>query len=323
MRLNIRLMGVLVGSLVLAIIGRKVLVYGPRGRDNRGAAAILMGAVGAELAMNPSTVVAQVATPSPGDYARADAILEHLPEGQRALAARRDAVMPLLLGLLLSDDPRLARDQALEIGARLGAGVADAATRLRDGELAGLHPILRLPLASLAFPVLRLRPRPELDAFVDTVHAVVHSDGEVSLFEYCLGKLLQVQVVDSLEPGRHASFGRRKLTDVSREVATLLCIVAQSGHADPAQARRAYLAGIQRVLPREHLPFLERSGGVAALDPVWSALDALDPLARQALVEGITATIAHDNRVTVAEAELLRTLCGVLRCPLPPSLSGA
>ena len=60
-----------------------------------------------------------------------------------------------------------------------------------------------------------------------------------------------------------------------------------------------------------------------ALDAAWGPLDALDPLARQALVEGIAATIAHDNRVTVAEAELLRTICGVLRCPLPPMLERA
>ena len=47
MRLNIRLMGVLFGILVLAIIGRKVLLYGGggRGRDNRGAAAVLMAAL--------------------------------------------------------------------------------------------------------------------------------------------------------------------------------------------------------------------------------------------------------------------------------------
>ncbi|HEY0310419.1 MAG TPA: peptidase M48 Ste24p, partial [Luteimonas sp.] len=132
------------------------------------------------------------------------------------------------------------------------------------------------------------------------------------------------QVLDALEPGRRARFGRRKLTDVAGEVAKLLCVVAQYGsHGDPAQARRAYLAGISRVLPREHLPFLERRDGVRALDAVWEPLEPLDPLARQALVEGIAATIAHDNRVTVAEAELLRTICGVLHCPLPPSLERA
>src|SRR5690606_41023300 len=43
MRLNVRLIGVLFGILVLAIIGRKVLQYGRiGGRDNRGAAAVLL-----------------------------------------------------------------------------------------------------------------------------------------------------------------------------------------------------------------------------------------------------------------------------------------
>ncbi len=459
MRLNVRLIGVLFGIMVLAIIGRKVLLYGGRGRDSRGAAAVLMAALvaiavgyiglffgrmikagvsrtresladasavqftrqtrglagalkkigglgegsrlndrgdaeevshmlfgdglglsglfathppllkriqalepsfrgdelqalqkrwlaappsgleedlqlglvdrnaaslpaaGSEMAVTPPMVVAQVATPSADDYRRADAIVARIPDDVRALAARRDTVMPLLLGLLLADDATLARNQGVEISARLGTAVAEAAAQLRAQHLAGLHPLLRLPLAALAFPVLRMRPRPELDTFLDSVHAVVNADGEVSLFEYCLGRLLQVQVRDSLDPARHASFGRRKLTGVGSEVSTLLCVVAQYGNeGDRIGAQRAYLAGIQRVLPRAHLPYLARETGVQALDGVWAPLDALDPLARQALVEGIAATIAHDNRITVAESELLRTICGVLHCPLPPML---
>ena len=49
-------------------------------------------------------------------------------------------------------------------------------------------------------------------------------------------------------------------------------------------------------------------------------LDALDPLAKQVLVEAITAAVSHDGQVSVAESELLRTICGVLHCPLPPTL---
>src|SRR5688572_22250190 len=46
MRLNVRLIGVLFGILVLAIIGRKVLQFGRiGGRDNRGAAAVLLAAL--------------------------------------------------------------------------------------------------------------------------------------------------------------------------------------------------------------------------------------------------------------------------------------
>jgi len=59
---------------------------------------------------------------------------------------------------------------------------------------------------------------------------------------------------------------------------------------------------------------------VLALDAVWEPLDALDPLAKQVMVEAITAAIAHDGRLAVAEAELLRTICAVLHCPLPPML---
>jgi hypothetical protein len=104
------------------------------------------------------------------------------------------------------------------------------------------------------------------------------------------------------------------------EVATLLCVVAQAGSDDPAEAQRAYLAGIQRVLPTDHLPYRARADLVDALDPVWEPLDALDPLAKQVLIEAITATIGLDNRITVAESELLRTICAVLHCPLPPML---
>jgi hypothetical protein len=201
--------------------------------------------------------------------------------------------------------------------------MAEQARSIRAQHLTTLHPALRLPLAALSFPVLRLRPRPELDVFLDSVHAMAHADGAVSLFEYCLGTLLQVQVRESLEPGRHAQFGRRKLPQVAAPVATLLAVVAQAGHADPAQAQRAYLAGMQRVLPRAHLPYASPADGVLALDGVLAELDALDPLAKQVLVEGITAAIAFDGTVCVPEAELLRTLCAALHCPLPPMLEVA
>ena len=273
-----------------------------------------------ELSMTPPMVASQVATPTADDYTRADTIAATIPEALRDLAAERDTVMPLLLGLLLDADEGLAGRQQVEIAARLGEPVADHALRIHQQLVAELHPMLRLPLAALAFPVLRLRPRPQLDAFMDTVHALVHADGQVSLFEYCLGRLLTVQVRESLDPSRYARFGRRKPASVRSEFATLLAVVAQAGHDDRASAQHAYLAGLQRVLPRDHLPYSPPAAGVVALDAVWEPLDALDPLAKQAMVEAVTASVSHDGRVSVAEAELLRTICAALHCPLPPML---
>jgi len=273
-----------------------------------------------EITVSPPMVAAQVAAPAADDYRRADTIVGAIPDALRDLAAQRDAVMPLLLGLLLADDEALAARQHVEIADRLGGDVAAHAVRIHQQLTADLHPMLRLPLAALAFPVLRLRPRPDLDRFIDTVFAVVNADGEVSLFEYCLGRLLMVQVLESLDPSRYARFGRRKPGNVRNEFAILLAVVAQAGHEDAASAQRAYLAGLQRVLPRDHLPYAPPSNGVLALDGVWEPLDALDPLAKQAMVEAVTAAVSHDGRVSVAESELLRTICGVLHCPLPPML---
>ncbi len=272
------------------------------------------------LSVTPPMVAAQVAAPGADDYRRADSIVIAIPDALRDLARQRESVMPLLLGLLLAGDEALAERQRVDIAARLGGEVADHAVRIHQQLTADLHPMLHLPLAGLAFPVLRLRPRPQLDAFMDTVQALVHADGQVSLFEYCLGRLLTVQVRESLDPSRYARFGRRKPGNVRKEFATLLAVVAQAGHEDRASAQHAYLAGLQRVLPRDHLPYVPPANGVLALDAVWEPLDALDPLAKQAMVEAVTAAVSHDGRVSVAESELLRTICAVLHCPLPPML---
>ena len=53
---------------------------------------------------------------------------------------------------------------------------------------------------------------------------------------------------------------------------------------------------------------------------MWPALNSLNPAAKQTMVEAVTAAVGHDGRLSVSEAELLRTVCGVLHCPLPPML---
>jgi hypothetical protein len=150
---------------------------------------------------------------------------------------------------------------------------------------------------------------------------LVHADGQVSLFEYCLGRLLTVQVRESLDPSRYARFGRRKPGNVRKEFATLLAVVAQAGHEDRASAQHAYLAGLQRVLPRDHLPYVPPANGVLALDAVWEPLDALDPLAKQAMVEAVTAAVSARPAASAwPSPNCCAPSAPSLHCPLPPML---
>ncbi|WP_305805673.1 M48 family metallopeptidase [Stenotrophomonas sp. YIM B06876] len=276
---------------------------------------------GDSAGLQPQQVVAQVASPGDDDCRRAMQLAGSLPETLQGLARDRSSAMPLLMALLLDADPGVAARQRGQVTAAMGEAATTAMLSIHDGGLRGLHPALRLPLASLAFPALRSLPRPQLQQFHDCIGALTRADGRVSLFEYCLSQLLQVQVQAALDPSRHVHFGRRKTASVRQEFATLLAVVAQAGNPGaPQQAQHAYLAGLGHILPRDHLPYAPPAAGVLALDAVWAPLDALDPLAKQIVVEAVTATIGHNQRVTVAEAELLRMICGVLHCPLPALL---
>lgn len=270
-----------------------------------------------EQTVSPQHLVEQVAHPANDDYLAAEHIVTAMPTPLRTLASDREGAMPLLLGLLIDRDPAIARRQQDEIHSRMGEAIASQAMELASGTLVNLHPILRLPLAALAFPALRQRPRPELDEFIASCDAVSHADGQVSLFEYCLARMLQAQVREVMNPARHARFGMRKLSALEAEAATLLAMLAQLGHGAEVSARQAYNAGITRLFGNAALPYQSRRAGPQVLDTVWEPLDRLDPLAKQALLEAITVTISHDGRVSVAEAELLRAICAILHCPLP------
>ena len=48
-----------------------------------------------------------------------------------------------------------------------------------------------------------------------------------------------------------------------------------------------------------------------------SALDQLQPPAKQKLIAGLVRTIGNDGVFKVEESELLRTTCALLHCPMP------
>jgi hypothetical protein len=228
----------------------------------------------------------------------------------------------LVLGLLLDADAQVRASQVRAIHAALGADLAAAA----EGQAAaasGLHPLLRLPLVSLAFPVLRRRPQPELERLVACTAALVHADGRIALFEYCLALLLRRQVIEAMDPSRYRPGGRRKLAQCTDALADLLATLSRHGHRSEEAARQAFAAGMDQALPRVNRAYRPPADWVAALDRALPELDALDPTGKALVLEAMVTASSHDGRVSVAEAELLRTVAAYLHLPLPAMLGDA
>jgi Zn-dependent protease with chaperone function len=274
-----------------------------------------------ELRVTPPAVVAQVGAPQANDYVRAGALVRAIPDVLQRAARERDEAVPLLFGLLMAPPGKVRERQQYELAARHDERLARQALDYAD-RLAELPRILYLPLAAMAMPVLRRRPRAELEKFMDGCFALSHADGKVDLFEYCLGRLLRIHVRDALDPAGTWVAGNRRLADLTTPAVTLLAVLAQAGHDDPAAAMRAYLAGLSLVFPRLNSPYRPPADALGALDEVWPVLDALEPMGKELLVEGLVAAVSHDGRLTAAEAELLRVVCASLHCPLPPMLEG-
>lgn len=270
--------------------------------------------------LTPQAVSAQVGNPGVDDYRQAHALHRDLPPALSQAARQRELAPALVLALLLDGSAPLRSRQQAMVAAQLGEATARSMLALWP-LCAALHAGLRLPLAALAFPALRSNPRPHLRQVHDTIEQLIQVDGQHSLFEYCLAQLLRSQVVQALDPAAHVSFGARRLGQVQGEFSLLLSVLAQAGHpGQPVQARQAYAAGLQRVVAGPGMVYQVPADGARALDAVWPALDALEPLAKELVVESLVAVVTLDGRIRVAEAELLRTVCGVLHCPLPACL---
>jgi hypothetical protein len=221
-----------------------------------------------------------------------------------------EQVVPLVLGLLVSADARVSAKQREDLTALAGPEVASAAFA-EAVALAGLDPLLRLPLAEIAFPVLRYRPASQQQVVLEAVQALVVADGRISTFEYCFSALLRSELYQAMHPPPHRHSTGRTLARSREGVVTLLSVLADS---EPA-----FRAGMVVALPGQHGRY-ERVPAVA-LEPVWHLLRELRPQAKEQLIKAMVAVIDYDHAMTVDEMELLRTICGLLHCPLPPLAS--
>jgi Zn-dependent protease with chaperone function len=253
------------------------------------------------------------------DIANAGAIRTSIPENLRVATHTPAGAIQVIYALTLDADEQ-RRNQQLGMIEKYFDAATRAATEQLNGQMSELHPLQRLPLAQLAFPSLRRLPRPQLQTFLIVLNQLPRADGQAAIEDYCLSKLIGVQVVDALNPSKAQPNGSLKLPACAAELADVFTVIAEYGSDNDADAQRAYLLGMNEVLPDTIPPYEERKEWSVALDRALPKLDQLLPAGKELLVRGLTQAISADGVVTVVEAELLRTICAGLHCPLPPQL---
>jgi Zn-dependent protease with chaperone function len=278
----------------------------------------VLGPAVASVAAAPTVIADRVGNPGTLEIALARELRLALPAGLREIASAPARARGLMLAVLAARDPARWARQLEAIGAALGAAVraeAEGAVALA----ASLPLQLRLPAIQELFPALRRLPRAERVALAGLLGRLAEADGKIDVFEFCLGRLVFDALVDELDT--RDPHGVRGLATSQRGLGVLLSVLARHGsQGSDAAARAAFEAGLRSLALRHPPPFAVPEAWPRAL---WSALTQLQqlfPVAKRSVVEALVATISHDGRLSVEEAELLRTACALLQCPLPPLL---
>lgn len=234
----------------------------------------------------------------------------HEPYGARAV----------LFGLLADRNPEIRAKQLQRLSELAKPDIVELTRKLLPS-IDTLDVRVRLPLVDMSLPALRAMSPPQYREFLTCFKELVAAENKLGLFEWTLHRVLLRNLTPQFEKTaapRAAFYGLQRMgPQCSVLLSTLAYADNRRAEAPAALARGAEkLKGIDvRLLDAKE----------CGLDQLSAALDDLSRVAdkkRRPLVAACAACICADSEVTVAEAELLRGICDMLDCPMPPLLPG-
>jgi Zn-dependent protease with chaperone function len=290
----------------------------PEAAPPRKAAIPGMEILGAAVAVS---AVAQVGQPTSDHLQYAVDLMERLPESLKEAVRDKEGARALVYAMLIHRDEEKAAPQWEALSEHADPDLHARARDLKD-TVHGGGAETYLPLIDLAIPALRTLKESEYIAFKEDTERLILSDLRIDPFEWLVRKILLTYLEPRFVQRRRPVTQYYNLAGVRKEASILLSGLAQVGHTEPDEIRRAFGAGAKRI----GLGGLElRIDAQVSLDDLDKALEKLRtvaPLHKRTLLQACAACISADKQVTTEEGELLRGIADVLDCPMPPLLPG-
>lgn len=241
-------------------------------------------------------------------------LMQTVPDSIARSAREPYGVRPVIFCLLASADAAQRAKQLEMLRQNVEPGTYQQIVNLIE-PVTALGSSARLPLLNLALPALRELSDSQAKRFLALVRVMIESDGQVTLFEFALHRLLEKQLAppEQRRPKPIQYFGVAAVRD---EAAVVLSALAA---ASTAQTDRAFDAGAKQLGP-EQPPTMVGVNGLKSIDDALQKLARSSPSVKKRFIDAAAATIMVDGEVNVAEAELLRATAATLDVPIPPLL---
>ncbi len=221
----------------------------------------------------------------------------------------------IVYGLLLSKDPEIRKIQHDKLSEESYLGVYRELNRLLP-DIDKIEMKARIPMIDMAIRTLNSLTKSQYEVFRENVKNLIFADKKIDIFEWILEKVLIDHLDGRFRRARKAA-GRKKLKDHLRESYLLLKVLSFVGNKNPKQHLEALNAGLKKIGVK---PLSQMKKVEIRWEDVDNALDSLvllKPQDKKKLLEGCLASIQHDKKITLYEAELFRAIGDALGCPVP------
>ncbi len=245
-------------------------------------------------------------------------LMERWPETLREAVHQRDGAKAVLCGLIWAAQE--SGDLSASLREKLGEERAAAIETLLP-ELRRLPEGNRLPLAEVALGQLRDLTDSESERLEAAMLALVHADGEESLFESCILQLFRKLMRRGSDSAVKAGLVQQK-ESVSRILSRLVYL-----EIDEQADARAFFERVSKGLRERWQSDLQLvdTDTLKTVEPAadFAVLENLPMVVKGWVLEACVATVIDNQSVSERESEWLRVIALTLDCPMPLLLPGA
>jgi Zn-dependent protease with chaperone function len=292
----------------------------PPGEEGRQVRRVMGAMVATATTADAIGQVARIGAPDETHIAQAQAILGQIPEEIRRATSDPYGARAVIYALLCDHDAGVQggvlERQLGRLDAHADSGVAELTRRLRP-EAQKLDARLRLPVVDLCLPALKSLSVPQLKMFGGNLVALMHADARLSLFEWCLARVVRHHLARARHPKPPMREDSLHISLAVEACQVLLSALAWADAPTPEVAHAA-LSEAQRYLMLPGVTLLGPETDLKALDGALARLASLGPLHKRRLLKACIACIHADGKVSAEQAELLRAVSDALDCPMPP-----
>lgn len=262
----------------------------------------------------------QVGNPTEQHRSYAQELIERMPDKLVAVVRESYGARAVIYALLLDKDAGVRQLQMAALEKYAQPDVVELTQEIAP-LVDKLDTRARLPLVDMALPALRAMSITQYRNFSQSFQELVKADDRVALFEWMLHRVLLRHLRPQFQSARPPRTKYYALNRLGRPCSILLSALAYAGNP-PEKAKEAFLTAAKH-LPKVPLELLSpEESSLGPLDDALTELATVSAQHRERLVDACAAAICADDQVKIREAELLRGICDMLDCPMPPLLAG-